>query len=1189
MAVIVAVLVALGAGLWYAGQNLSLPTFPDNGTAQSQPAPAAPPQTGEPKRDFPMEPEPAPSDTAAVEPTPVEGRDDGPGTGRGKITGTITMTDGAAIPGDLVLALHRIDEEEQYNLEIETLHASLEMNGAGEFEFTDLPISRYALFATSQSHTGTNTWYLSKERPDREGGLDLYPASTISGIVVNAAGEGIPHAQLFVAGYLSGGNETRASVYRSRGSKETADETGGFVMDDLQIREPPLQYRLLALAEGHGPTVTDLIHPGTSGVQIVLGEGGSVSGRLVNQDTNEGVADAKISFTTNYALSSEQQTTEDDGSFTFDGLSAGSHKFALDDDALIVTSDTQNFELTQGRTIEDLIVYVREGAVVTGRMYDADTKRGIAGAEIYAYPENGRESGARSRETKTDASGNFKLVGLGEATYRVQYRDVPGYSDENEYNDRKEIASALGKTFEGLDFELSKGLSIAGRVVDVDGRGIDKVRLYGNASGNSRARDSAETDSNGRFTLFGYEQGDKVRIQAMKQTYGRLNVDAELTEGPLTGFEIVLETEATVSGILVDAGGSPAGGSNLYARSTEGRRMSSGTAQTGGDGAFKLTGLSAGSFDIALQQSEHMYGSADPVLDTVVLESGEQLEGVRLALDKYAGEMAERYTITGRIVDDLGQPVSRATAYGWDNNHGQVQASSGPDGKFVVANLKKGKYNLNFSHREYMSANNRDVEAGETDMHVVMTRAGIITGTVVDPSRNPVTEFQMLLYRNRLHRSSESQLKRIHDAEGAFSLTNANPKGNNIILVRAEGYAEKHVPIDGVRPGETISNVVIQLDPEAALTGLVVDESGNPVRGASIYKDELPRGQYELERNFDAKTDAEGRFELTGLPGGEMIVAAYKQGLKPESVTVNVAGRNNDVRIILSTGAMVTGTVTVGASPAADARVSAHIQIKDEDGSHSNFSSNATTDENGYYEIAGLPDGNGSLNASIRIENRHRSRGESVEVKAGLATVVDFDFPGGGATIEGYLYDEEGKPTAGNVSLNLTVGDKPEYQGFQTKEDGFYQFDTIPAGQYILTGHDNRHEKNDSVTGTIGDNESLLVDLQLKSKVAVIVDLNNYPQQGHTIAAAAIPGVHEYEPNMTLADWDGVARQAMDHARIENGQLRFQRLYPGDYTIVAFARDNSQAPEPDSTMRIAHSAVTLNAGGENRFTLSFPN
>ena len=96
----------------------------------------------------------------------------------------------------------------------------------------------------------------------------------------------------------------------------------------------------------------------------------------------------------------------------------------------------------------------------------------------------------------------------------------------------------------------------------------------------------------------------------------------------------------------------------------------------------------------------------------------------------------------------------------------------------------------------------------------------------------------------------------VTDDSGVFEITASGGTAFSV-FAEASGYAPTHETL--VRIGDEVD---FELVPSPALEGLVVDDQGSPVAGASVVYF-CTSGGHEIERK--ATSDAEGRWRLTGL------------------------------------------------------------------------------------------------------------------------------------------------------------------------------------------------------------------------------------------------------------------------------------------------------------------------------------
>jgi Carboxypeptidase regulatory-like domain len=160
----------------------------------------------------------------------------------------------------------------------------------------------------------------------------------------------------------------------------------------------------------------------------------------------------------------------------------------------------------------------------------------------------------------------------------------------------------------------------------------------------------------------------------------------------------------------------------------------------------------------------------------------------------------------------------------------------------------------------------------------------VIAGTVVtdDKDRRPLRRARVLL-TNSDHDNGRTV---ITDDAGRFSFVDLSPD-RYLLTAKKAGY----VPMEygakrSTRPGSAIvleegqrlTNLVLRLPRGAVITGAIVDQSGQPVSGASVTPIRYQfaeNGRRTLTRpGSDAQTNDLGQYRIWGLDAGEYVVAA---------------------------------------------------------------------------------------------------------------------------------------------------------------------------------------------------------------------------------------------------------------------------------------------------------------------------
>ena len=103
------------------------------------------------------------------------------------------------------------------------------------------------------------------------------------------------------------------------------------------------------------------------------------------------------------------------------------------------------------------------------------------------------------------------------------------------------------------------------------------------------------------------------------------------------------------------------------------------------------------------------------------------------------------------------------------------------------------------------------------------------------------------------------------DSEGRFSLP--APSGRFVVVANKTGYAREPIQVTAGAPIE------IALQPAAAISGRVIDESGDPVLGARVVVERVDANRRRTTLGA-FETDDRGEYRVGGLPAATVIVSA---------------------------------------------------------------------------------------------------------------------------------------------------------------------------------------------------------------------------------------------------------------------------------------------------------------------------
>lgn len=194
------------------------------------------------------------------------------------------------------------------------------------------------------------------------------------------------------------------------------------------------------------------------------------------------------------------------------------------------------------------------------------------------------------------------------------------------------------------------------------------------------------------------------------------------------------------------------------------------------------------------------------------------------------------------------------------------------------------------------------VTQGESETLVIaLGSAESITGEVRNHRGQPLEAAHLTLHTEGgvFHAST--------DKDGVYTFGDLSP-GPARVRVRAKGRATvlKDVVIED-RAGRKPTEIPrIELAEEGVVEGVVVDQKGNPVGGARVAKDAVPTYLPVGTQMFGmAVTDAKGRFLLSELAEGNIVIEAYAPDVGRARVTgipIRAGRTNSDVKIVLARG-----------------------------------------------------------------------------------------------------------------------------------------------------------------------------------------------------------------------------------------------------------------------------------------------
>jgi len=524
---------------------------------------------------------------------------------------------------------------------------------------------------------------------------------------------------------------------------------------------------------------------------------------------------------------------------------------------------------------------------------------------------------------------------------------------------------------------------------------------------------------NSGFTKEYWATGDSVPDCNTAQTFQITSSDQTETE---KNFQ--LETEATIAGRILDNQGAPianiAVSANLVDNPCYWNTSGNGHVYSDNDGYYTITGLAVGTYYVATQNWSTGYieerwadggsvqncADADPVF---INTPGQDETDKDFQLEMGA-------TISGTVTDSNGQPIANLevnlydTACGWDQ---KGSAWTDANGDYDITGLPTGTFFIVTDqwNSEYIAewwADGASVQDCNSAEPVTINTTGqeianksfqlelgdTISGTVTDDAGQPIANLQITLYDSACGWNQKGSAQT--DANGDYDITGL-PTGTYYIVTDqwnsayisewwADGASVQDCnsagPVIINTPGQNVADKDFQLEIGATISGTVTDDTGQPIANlqVTLYDTVCGWGNWK----GSASTNSNGEYTLVGLlpetyyiqtetgAAGYLVewwaAEASVQGCNnAEPVTIDTVGQNiNSKNFQLELGATISGRITDSTgAPVANLQVSANPQLYDcSSGGMGGILASASTNNDGYYTILGLPTGSYLLDAN---------------------------------------------------------------------------------------------------------------------------------------------------------------------------------------------------------------------------------
>ncbi len=708
--------------------------------------------------------------------------------------------------------------------------------------------------------------------------VQLRPAHRLSGTVLSPTGEPVDGATVQIEWPRRGTSVLDTLL----GSEDLAHESSRSDADG-RFRSETLQkgpYTVTASSPTYLAGRALDVLPNATDVVLRLRAGAELSGVVLDPEgrTLAGAHVHRRRSTEQHGRATAQDTsgsasvaTDAEGHFAHALLEAGKYELLARHDGY-ADSERATFGVSEGQAVTGLVLRLRRGATLRGRVVSAATGQAVVGASVQV--EQRRGAGARgempasaaSANSTADDEGAFEVGELTPGRARVVVRS------QSHAPTLLEDVPVPGAE---LLVRMTIGGTVEGTVLNDDGRpvvGAQVILLSPTIAADIQRRAGARTDAAGSYRAehllpgaywvlrvqpSGADAGEKRRVTVRDRVVTRCDFGARSSAARLAG--VVVRDGVALPGVTVFLTGPSVG-----------MKMTS----TGAGGAYAFGELAPGGYRIAVRSDAAGGGIS---AREVTVSEGQLLTGVRLEIG--TGK------ITGRVIDaesgggvrdaqvllvGPGVPLAASTEELLEGKLGRTFTDA--EGRFELTGVQTGELSLRASAPDYADTIVRGVLVGAA-VRVALRRAEPLDILVLGPAGDPlpgatVTALGPLLRRDR----TEGATAALGLTDGRGTVTLRVAPGRHVVEASHGGLPARSAEIDA-----STRSLTLRLQPGGALRVLVTRDD-KPMPGAliTIFEQEGESagrdGPIRPSRLGDGLTDQSGEFELSSIPGGSVTI-----------------------------------------------------------------------------------------------------------------------------------------------------------------------------------------------------------------------------------------------------------------------------------------------------------------------------
>ena len=456
-----------------------------------------------------------------------------------------------------------------------------------------------------------------------------------------------------------------------------------------------------------------------------------------------------------------------------------------------------------------------------------------------------------------------------------------------------------------IDDDPAGALLLEGLVLDAEDKPVVEATVI--VSSNPRRR--AVTDENGAFTF------DKL----VGRSYTLIARAPGGVAGPITAkltaksdpVVLRLRPAGSVKVAVVDKASKP-----IAAATVELRGLDHQTASADATGHVDFPVVVSGGYEVVASAAGYAPSRQFTQVATAPVE---------LTLALVAGA-----AVSGRVVDDKGQPVAGARVIYSGASDWSVQADerldgtvTAADGRFAFAALPAGSFRFVARHEAFSPGSSAIVTLDGSHpteaIEIKLTAGATVAGVVVDGAKQPIASARVRIGVASRGMIGSEPRQVFTDSDGGFVVRGLPRKPLEAVAL-AESGSSANVAVD-TTAGD-VGKLTLTIDQTGTIAGVVVDKTGTPLEGVQVSAlPDFRTGsggdpmQFRLRGLPQELTNAGGEFEIVGLAPGSYMVRASRAATGNRARMMGLDGGQQaeagtrNLRIVLPADGGVKGKV----------------------------------------------------------------------------------------------------------------------------------------------------------------------------------------------------------------------------------------------------------------------------------------